>query len=141
MAFLAYVNNSTTPTEFEFQYYRSVSTHSDSQQGDQVFVYKLNSSTGWSVTTREAYTKITTGTGLSKSYSNGILTLTNSGVHSATINGDYLRVNTNGTNEDLTIPYATKAAQDNEGNVIDTTYLKISDSISDISYDVTTGSI
>lgn len=79
MAFLAYVNNSTTPTEFEFQYYRSVSTHSDSQQGDQVFVYKLNSSTGWSVTTREAYTKIATGTGLSKSYSNGTLTLSYSG--------------------------------------------------------------
>lgn len=79
MAFLAYVNNSTTPTEFEFQYYRSVSTHSDSQQGDQVFVYKLNSSTGWSVTIREAYTKIATGTGLSKSYSNGTLTLSYSG--------------------------------------------------------------
>ena len=79
MAFLAYVNNSTTPTEFEFQYYRSVATHTDSQQGDQVFVYKLNSSTGWSVTTREAYTKIATGTGLSKSYSNGTLTLSYSG--------------------------------------------------------------
>lgn len=79
MAFLAYVNDSTAPTEFEFQYYRSVATHSDSQQGDQVFVYKLNSSTGWSVTTREAYTKIATGTGLSKSYSNGTLTLSYSG--------------------------------------------------------------
>ena len=79
MAFLAYVNDSTTPTEFEFQYYRSVATHTDSQQGDQVFVYKLNSSTGWSVTTREAYTKIATGTGLSKSYSNGTLTLSYSG--------------------------------------------------------------
>ena len=78
MAFLAYVNNSTTPTEFEFQYYRSVATHSDSQQGDQVFAYKLNSSTGWSVTTREAYTKIVAGTGLSSSYSSGTLTLTNS---------------------------------------------------------------
>lgn len=75
MAFLAYVNDPTTPTEFEFQYYRSVSTHSDSQQGDQVFVYKLNSSTGWSVTTREAYTKISPSTGLSKSYSSGTLTV------------------------------------------------------------------
>lgn len=75
MAFLAYVNDSTTPTEFEFQYYRSVATHSDSQQGDQVFVYKLNSSTGWSVTTREAYTKISPSTGLSKSYSSGTLTV------------------------------------------------------------------
>lgn len=80
LAFLAYVSDPTTPTEFEFQYYRSVATHSDSQQGDQVFVYKLNSSTGWSVTTREAYTKITTGTGLSKSYSNGTLTLSYSGI-------------------------------------------------------------
>lgn len=78
MAFLAYVNNSTTPTEFEFQYYRSVAKHTDAQQGDQVYVYKLNSSTGWSVTVREAYTKIATGTGLSKSYSNGTLTISNS---------------------------------------------------------------
>lgn len=75
MAFLAYVSDPTTPTEFEFQYYRSVATHSDSQQGDQVFVYKLNSSTGWSVTTREAYTKIAVGAGLTKSYSNGVLTI------------------------------------------------------------------
>lgn len=75
LAFLAYVSNPTTPTEFEFQYYRSVATHSDSQQGDQVFVYKLNSSTGWSVTTREAYTKIAVGAGLTKSYSNGVLTI------------------------------------------------------------------
>jgi len=32
MAFMAYVNDPTTPTEVEFQYYRSVATHSDSQQ-------------------------------------------------------------------------------------------------------------
>ena len=74
MAFLAYVNDPTTPTEFEFQYYRSVSSHSDSQQGDQVYVYKLNSSGTWSVTTREAYTKIAVSTGLTSSYSNGVLT-------------------------------------------------------------------
>lgn len=78
LAFLAYVNDETTPTEFEFQYYRSVSTHTDAQQGDQVFVYKLNSGSVWSVTAREAYTKIATGTGLSKSYSNGTLTISNS---------------------------------------------------------------
>ena len=36
-------------------------------------------------------------------------TFSNSGVRSATINGNYLRVNTGGTNADLTIPYATKA--------------------------------
>ncbi len=74
LAFLAYVNNQTTPTEFEFQYYRSVNTHSDSQQGDQVYVYKLKSNGTWSVTVREAYTKMVAGTGLSSNYSNGILT-------------------------------------------------------------------
>jgi hypothetical protein len=78
LAFLAYVNAATNPTEAEFQYYRSVSSHSNSQQGDQVFVYKINSSGTWSVTTREAYTKVVAGTGLSSSYSNGAITLTNS---------------------------------------------------------------
>lgn len=39
----------------------------------------------------------------------GTITLSNSGVRSTIINGNYLRVNTNGTNADLTIPYATNA--------------------------------
>lgn len=43
--------------------------------------------------------------------STGTITLSNSGVRSTTINGDYLRVNTNGTNSDLTIPYATAATK------------------------------
>lgn len=85
MAFMAYVNNATTPTEVEFQYYRSVATHSDAQQGDQVYVYKLNKSTGWSVTVREAYTKITSGTGLDKSYSSGTLTVKLSAASSASL--------------------------------------------------------
>lgn len=73
MAFLAYVNGAT-PTEVEFQYYRSVNSHSASQQGDQVFVYKLNSSGTWSVTTREASSIMAAGTGLTSSYSSGVLT-------------------------------------------------------------------
>ena len=76
LAFMAYVNNATSPTEVEFQYYRSVSSHSDSQQGDQVFVYKLTSSGTWTVTTRNAFSKVVAGTGLSSSYSNGAITLT-----------------------------------------------------------------
>ena len=75
MAFMAYVNQEATPTEFEFQYYRSVSSHTDSQQGDQVYVYKLNKTTGWSVTVRSAFTKIVAGTGLTSTYSNGVLTI------------------------------------------------------------------
>lgn len=79
LAFMAYVNYPTTPTEIEFQYYRSVSSHSDSQQGDQVYVYKITSEGTWSVTVREAYTKIVAGTGMGSSYANGTLTLTATG--------------------------------------------------------------
>ena len=75
LAFLAYVNNATTPTEVEFQYYRSVSSHSDSQQGDQVYVYKLKSTGAWSVTVRENYTKIAAGGDLTSNYSSGVLTV------------------------------------------------------------------
>ena len=78
MAFMAYVNNASSPTEVEFQYYRSVSSHSNSQMGDQVFVYKLTSSGTWSVTTREAslkQIKIGTGDAASVSYSSNVITL------------------------------------------------------------------
>lgn len=75
LAFMAYVNNASSPTEVEFQYYRSVSSHSDSQQGDQVFVYKITSAGTWSVTTRDAFTKIVAGGDLSSSYASGTLTI------------------------------------------------------------------
>ncbi len=75
MAFLAYVNNAETPTTFEFQYYRSVSTHTESQQGDQVYIYTLTSAGTWSVVVRSAFSAVAAGTGLSRSYSNGTVTL------------------------------------------------------------------
>ena len=78
MAFMAYVGYSgSTINNVEFQYYRSVSTHSASQQGDQVFIYKLESTNGgkWTVTTREASSKVAAGTGLTSSYSSGTITL------------------------------------------------------------------
>lgn len=75
MAFMAYVNNADSPTSVEFQYYRSVSSHSATQQGDQVYVYQLTSGGVWSVTVREAYTKIVAGTSMGSSYSSGALTL------------------------------------------------------------------
>lgn len=71
MAFMAYVNNDTNPTEVEFQYYRSVASHSDSQQGDQVFIYKLNKTSGWSLQTRNTFTKIVAGDSMNSSYSGG----------------------------------------------------------------------
>jgi hypothetical protein len=51
-------------------------------------------------------TTYTAGTGIAISNTNAI---SNAGVRTATINGNYLRVNTNGTNADLTIPYATSS--------------------------------
>ena len=75
LAFMAYVNNAESPTEVEFQYYRSVSSLSDSQQGDQVFVYKITSAGTWTVTTRNAFTKMVAGSGLTSTYNNGTLTM------------------------------------------------------------------
>ena len=78
MAFMAYVNNATTPTEVEFQYYRSMSSHSSTAMGDQVFVYKLTKTGGWSVTTRDASIKqIKAGASgnLSVSWSSNVVTI------------------------------------------------------------------
>lgn len=75
MAFMTYVNDSTNPTNVEFQYYRSVNAHSATQQGDQVYVYKLDKTAGWTVTVRESYTKIIGGTNTTTSYNNGALTI------------------------------------------------------------------
>lgn len=79
LAFMAYVNNASSPTSVEFQYYRSVSSHTDAQQGDQVFIYKLTSAGAWTVTVRDAFTKIVAGTNMSSSYANGTLTLNATG--------------------------------------------------------------
>jgi len=75
LAFMAYVSNAETPTNVEFQYYRSVNAHSASQMGDQVYVYKLTNANKWTVTTRECSPKIVAGTNMSSSYSSDVLTL------------------------------------------------------------------
>lgn len=82
MAFMAYVNNSETPTEVEFQYYRSMSSHSATAMGDEVYVYKLTNSNGgtWTVTTRKASIKeieVASGSKLSVSWSSDKVTLSN----------------------------------------------------------------
>jgi hypothetical protein len=80
MAFMAYVNDASNPTNVEFQYYRSVNAHSSTQMGDQVFVYKLDKNSGWSVTTREASIKqIKAGTNekIGVSWSSNVVTLSN----------------------------------------------------------------
>ena len=88
LAFMAYVNNADSPTEVEFQYYRSVSSHNNNQQGDQTYVYKLNKTNGWSVTVRENYTKVAGSDGITGTWSSGTLTLKHdaSGVTAGTYN-------------------------------------------------------
>ena len=51
-------------------------------------------------------------------------TITNT-VTSLGTSGNYLTWTKNGTTNNITVPYATKAAQDNDGNAISTTYLKL----------------
>ena len=86
MAFLAYVNDGANPTELEFQYYRSVSSHSATQMCDEVYVYKINKTNGWSVTKRQAgLQKITVGSGLSTTYSSNQITLNNTGLNTVGI--------------------------------------------------------
>lgn len=90
MAFMAYVNNATTPTEVEFQYYRSMSSHSATAMGDQVFVYKLTKTGGWSVTSRDASIKeikIDSSSSGTVSWSNNVVTL-KSGLPKVTASDD-----------------------------------------------------
>lgn len=80
MAFLAYtqyIGQSSSSAKAEFQYYRSVQSHTDTQQGDQVFCYTLGPANGgtWSVETRQASSRVVAGTGLSSAYTTNKLTL------------------------------------------------------------------
>lgn len=72
-AFMAYVNNATSPTSVEFQYVRSQSSKTAAQQFDQVFVYKLTNSNGgtWTVESRDMGPKIVAGTGMSSTFTTG----------------------------------------------------------------------
>lgn len=79
-----------------------------------VYTY-VNSFSGINKTGTVTSVTLTAGSGIGITDSgtaittSGTRTITNTGVRSTTINGNYLRVNTNGTNADLTIPYATYA--------------------------------
>ena len=72
-AFMAYVNNAASPTNVEFQYVRSQSSKTDSQQCDQVFVYTLTNSNGgtWSVATRNMAPKINVNAPITKTFTSG----------------------------------------------------------------------
>lgn len=77
MAFMAYVN-SATPTEVEFQYYRSRSDHNTAaNQLDQVFVYKLTSASWWTwtVTERNTWAKAVAWTWINLAFGSGNMTI------------------------------------------------------------------
>lgn len=78
-ATLSYVDNVSNPTEVRFQYYLNVNTHSASQQGDQVVIYKLWNSGTWGSITKETMVNVDVSTWLSRDYNvaTNKLTLTN----------------------------------------------------------------
>lgn len=78
LAFMAYVNNPWAPTEVEFQYYRSRSSHSYTDQTDEVYVYKLTNANGWTWTNtvRWAWTRIVAWTNMTYSYDTNTWTMT-----------------------------------------------------------------
>lgn len=85
LAFMAYVNNATTPTEVEFQYYRSRSDHnSAANQLDEVYVYKLVPASGWTwtVTQRNTAAKAVAWTWIWLSFGSGNMTIANTWVTS-----------------------------------------------------------
>ena len=91
LAFMAYVNNEENPTQVEFQYYRSVSTHSITQQGDQVYVYLLKNNNTWSVTTRETMANIDASGGLTRSYSGNKLTISGANKQDTLVSGTNIK--------------------------------------------------
>lgn len=74
LAFMAYVTDATNPTNVEFQYYRSVSTKTDAQPCDQVYVYTLKNNSSWTVTVRNAFVTLAAGSNLTRTFTNNTIT-------------------------------------------------------------------
>lgn len=70
MAFLAYIGQ----TNVEFQYYRSMSTHDSTEQGDEVYIYTVASS-GWTTKTRRSNIRYKAGTNMTQAYNSSTETL------------------------------------------------------------------
>jgi len=83
LAFMAYVTDMTNPTNVEFQYYRSMNKHTDSQQGNQVYVYKLTNANKWTVTVRNTFSKVIAGDNITSTF---VESETNSSI---TLSADY----------------------------------------------------
>lgn len=121
LAFMAYINNPviTSATEVEFQYYRSLATKSASQQWDQVFVYKLNKTSWWSVQIRECATKIAAWTNMTANYNNWVLTLNATWGGSTYSAWDGIDINANDEiSVDVTDIIGTWLSEDSSNNII-----------------------
>lgn len=77
LAFMAYVDNETNPTEVEFQYLRSNATKNATTQWDEVHIYWLRKTSWWYYIKRNCYTRIVAWDWLSQTYSSWILTIEN----------------------------------------------------------------
>lgn len=87
MAFMAYTAWQWTPTEVEFQYYRSRSSHSQSStQLDEVYVYKLTNAWVWTTTQRDTWAEMIAGTWIWITFNSSGATIYNSWVTS--VNGN-----------------------------------------------------
>lgn len=76
MAFMAYTAWSSTPTEVEFQYYRSRSSHSTAaNQLDEVYVYKLTNAWVWTTTQRDTAAKAIAWTWIGLSFNSSGMTI------------------------------------------------------------------
>ncbi len=117
--YTAFTNGSTVPSGYTAQNDFTTSVGNDglaiksiSRSGTTFTATRVNGST-FTFTQQDNNTTYSANNGVGLSGT----TFYNSGVRAATINGNYLRVNTNGTNADLTIPYATSAGSVAWGNV------------------------
>ena len=87
MAFMAYTAWQWTPTEVEFQYYRSRSSHSQSStQLDEVYVYKLTNAWVWTTTQRDTWAEMIAGTWIWITFDASGATISNSWVTSVNWN-------------------------------------------------------
>ena len=76
MAFMAYTAWQWTPTEVEFQYYRSRSSHSTAaNQLDEVYVYKLTNAWVWTTTQRDTAAKAIAWTWIGLSFNSSGMTI------------------------------------------------------------------
>ena len=120
LAFMAYVSNADIPTEVEFQYYRSMNKHTDAQQGDQVFVYKLTNANKWTVTVRNAFSKVIAGDNISSTFveSGTASSITLNAEYDTEVTEDSTKLITSGAVYDVTDELSNKITDTSEANAL-----------------------